>query len=75
MCGHGEVYMVYDMMPGLCATRTGALFKGSERWVSANFSGLTSSEDFYSPKPPHAFLFLIFLAYLFCVVVVKWFFY
>ena len=71
MCGHKEVYMVSDMMPGPCATRTGALSQGSEGWVNACFSGLTSREDFYSPKPLHLLLLLISLAYLFCLVVVK----
>lgn len=56
MCGHKEVYIVSDMMPGPCATRTGTLSQGSERWVNAHFSSLTSSEGFYSPKPLHALI-------------------
>lgn len=71
MCRHKEVYMVSDMMPGPCATRTGALSRGSEKWVNAHFPCITLSEDFYSPKQLHPLVFLISLSYLFCLVVVK----
>ena len=70
-CGHKEVYMVSDMMPGACAARTVFQSQGSERCVNAHFSGLTSSEGFNSPKSLHLLLFLIFLADGFRLVVVK----